>query len=49
MRVPDCVKPLTGSLLTTSLSDKFLQNTEVLLVPRPVTFRIVDDQIFIVS
>jgi hypothetical protein len=48
MNTPNCVKPLANGLFLTPLCDKFLQNTERLFVSWLVTFRVMDDEVFVV-
>lgn len=42
------MKPLANGLFLTPFGDKFLQNTEFFFVPWLVTFRVVDDEVFVV-
>lgn len=48
MNTPNYVKPLANCLFLTPLCDKCLHNTELCFVSWLVTFRVMDDDVFVV-
>ena len=41
------MKPVCDELFLIPFCDKSLQNAELLIIPWPITFRIMDDDIFV--